>query len=313
MSAPLHPDCLALLELARAANRPKYETLDPPAARAQYAAGRPVLQPPSPDVAEARDLALPNGVRMRLLRPAGSASGDVLPGLVFAHGGGWVFGDIDTHDHLARSLANEAGVAVLTVDYRLAPEHRFPAAVEDFADAVRYAADNAAALGMDPARLAVGGDSAGGNLSAVAALMARDGTLPPLAFQMLLYPAVDLAQNHDSLLRFQDGVPLTTVLMRWFRDHYAPDPAIWNDWRASPLRAASLAGVCPAHVLTVAHDPLVDEGREYAARLEREGVRVTHAHVSDMMHGVLTMGAIVRPASALISGAALALRQALRG
>jgi acetyl esterase len=312
MSAPLHPDCLALLELARAANRPKYETLDPPAARAQYAAGRPVLQPPSPEVAEARDLALPNGVRMRLLRPAGGVPGEVLPGLVFAHGGGWVFGDIDTHDHLARSLANQAGVAVLTVDYRLAPEHRFPAAVEDFADAVRYAHANAAALGMDPARIAVGGDSAGGNLSAVAALMARDGTLPPLAFQMLLYPAVDMAQNHDSLLRFQEGVPLTTVLMRWFRDHYAPEPASWNDWRASPLRAASLAGVCSAYVLTVAHDPLVDEGREYAARLEREGVRVTHVHVADMMHGVLTMGAIVKPAEELIAGAALALRQALR-
>jgi acetyl esterase len=312
MSAPLHPDCLALLELARAANRPKYETLAPPAARAQYAAGRPVLQPPSPEVAEARDLALPNGVRMRLLRPAGSAPGEVLPGLVFAHGGGWVFGDIDTHDHLARSLANQAGVAVLTVDYRLAPEHRFPAAVEDFAAAVRYAHANAAALGMDPARIAVGGDSAGGNLSAVAALMARDGTLPPLAFQLLLYPAVDMAQNHDSLLRFQDGVPLTTVLMRWFRDHYAPDPASWNDWRASPLRAASLAGTCPAYVLTVAHDPLVDEGREYAARLEREGVRVTHVHVADMMHGVLTMGAIVKPALELIAASALALRQALR-
>jgi acetyl esterase len=312
MSAPLHPDCLALLELARAANRPKYETLDPAAARAQYAAGRPVLQPPSPEVAEARDLALPNGVRMRLLRPAGSTAGEVLPGLVFAHGGGWVFGDIDTHDHLARSLANEAGVAVLTVDYRLAPEHRFPAAVEDFAEAVRYAHANAAALGMDPARIAVGGDSAGGNLSAVAALMARDGTLPPLAFQLLLYPALDMAQNHDSLLRFQDGVPLTTVLMRWFRDHYAPEPTSWNDWRASPLRAASLAGTCPAYVLTVAHDPLVDEGREYAARLEREGVRVTHVHVADMMHGVLTMGAIVKPAAELIAGAALALRQALR-
>ncbi|MCU0888534.1 MAG: alpha/beta hydrolase [Rubritepida sp.] len=313
MPAALHPDCLALLALAKAANKPRYETLDPPAARAQYAAGRPVLQPPSPEVAEVRDLALPHGVRLRLLRPAGSAPGEVLPGLVFAHGGGWVFGDMDTHDHLARSLANEAGVAVLTVDYRLAPEHRFPAAVEDFAEAVRHAHANAAALGMDPARIAVGGDSAGGNLSAVAALMARDGTLPPLAFQMLLYPAVDMAQNHDAMQRFGDGVPLTTVLMRWFRDHYAPDPASWNDWRASPLRAASLAGTCPAYVLTVGHDPLVDEGREYAARLEREGVRVNHLHAADMMHGVLTMGAIVKPALGLVSDAAQALRRALRG
>jgi acetyl esterase len=312
MPAPLHPDCVRLLEVAKAANKPKYETLDPPAARAQYAAGRPVLQPPSPEVAEARDIALPSGLRARLLRPMGSRQGEVLPGLVFAHGGGWVFGDIDTHDHLARSLANGAGCAVLTVDYRLAPEHRFPAAVEDMAEAVRYAFDRAAELGIDPARIAVGGDSAGGNLSAVAALMSRDGALPPLKFQLLLYPAVEMGQTHEAMLRFQEGVTLTAPLMRWFRAHYAPDPASWNDWRASPLRAASVAGVAPAFVLTVAHDPLVDEGREYAARLEREGVAVTHVHSAEMMHGVLTMTAFIPPAALLIDIAARALKEGLR-
>ncbi len=308
MASPLHPDVLALLELARAANRPRYETLEPDAARLQMRAGRAALQPPMPALAEVRDLALPSGVALRLYRP----SAGTLPCMVFAHGGGWVIGGLDTHDQMAATLAAESGCAVLAVDYRLAPEARFPAAVEDFAEAVRFAHAQAAALGIDPARLAVGGDSAGGNLSAVAAIMARDGALPALRHQSLLYPAVDMAQAHDSIRRFEDGVALTRAMMEWFRGHYAPDPASWSDWRASPLRAASLAGVAPAFVLTVGHDPLVDEGREYAARLEREGVRVTHLHMADSMHAVLTMGAVVKHAPILLAAAARALRDDMR-
>ncbi|MDB5415865.1 MAG: alpha/beta hydrolase [Rubritepida sp.] len=311
MSSPLHPDCLKLLELVKASGRPRFEDTEYPETRAMYAGGRNVLQPPPPDVADTRELTLPSGVAMRFYRPAGSAGGDVLPCLVFAHGGGWVVGDLETHDHLSRSLANGAGCAVLSVDYRLAPEHRFPAAVEDCAEAVRYAHANAGPLGIDPDRLAVGGDSAGGNLAAVLALMARDGTLPPLRFQMLLYPVTDMAQTHDSYARIIDTVPLIAETMRWFRAHYAPEPASWNDWRASPLRAASLAGVAPAFVLTVGHDPLCDEGREYAARLDREGVRVTHLHAADMLHGVFTMSAIVKPAISYIDAAARALRDGL--
>ena len=312
MAAPLHPDCIAILDLIKASDRPRFETMEPVAARAQYAAGRPILQPPAPDVAEARELRLPSGIAARLYRPLGSAIKDVLPCLVFAHGGGWVFGDLDTHDHLARSLANGAGCAVLAVDYRMAPEHRFPAAIEDHAEAVRYAERNAAALGIDPARLAVGGDSAGGNLAAVMALMARDGDLPALRFQMLLYPAVDMTATHESYTRFTEDLPLVAGGMRWFRNHYIPQPAAWTDWRASPLRAASLAGVAPAFVLTVGYDPLCDEGREYAARLEREGVPVTTHHAADIMHGALTMCAIVKPALVLIDVAARALREGLR-
>lgn len=311
MPSPLHPDCVAILEMAKASGRPRFETMDALSARAQYAAGRPILQPLSPDVGEARELHIPGGPSARLYRPAGSAASDVLSCLVFAHGGGWVFGDLDTHDHLARSLANAAGCAVLAVDYRLAPEHRFPAAVDDFAEAVRYAAANADALGIDPARLAVGGDSAGGNLAAVAALMARDGTLPRLRFQLLLYPATDMTATHESYSRFTDGLPLVTRGMHWFRDHYLPNPATWTDWRVSPLRAASLAGAAPAFVLTVGYDPLCDEGREYAARLEREGVAVTAYHAADIMHGALTMCAIVKPALVLIDVAARALKQGL--
>lgn len=311
MAAPLHPDCLTLLDMVKASGRPAFNTIRPAEARELYAAGRAVLQPPAPEVAEARDLTLPGGIGARLYRPLGSRPADVLPGLLFLHGGGWVIGDLDSHDHLARSLANGAGCTVLAVDYRLAPEHRFPAAIEDGAAALRHFAAHAAAFGVDPARLAVGGDSAGGSMAAVLALMSRDGALPPLRFQMLLYPATDMAMRHESFARFTEGVPLTTAIMEWFRGHYAPDPATWNDWRASPLRAPSLAGTAPAYVLTVAHDPLCDEGRDYAMRLEREGVRVQHLHAADMLHGMLTMGAIIRPVATYIAAAAAALRDGL--
>jgi len=311
MASPLHPDCLALLALIKEMGRPRFEDMDYPDARRMYAGGRKVLQPPSPEVAESRELLLPGGVPARFYRPLGSMSGQALPCLVFAHGGGWVVGDLDTHDHPARTIANRSGCAVLSVDYRLAPEHRFPAAVEDFGQAVHYAAANAAALGIDPERLAVGGDSAGGNLAAVAALMARDGTLPPLRFQMLVYPVLEMAQTHNSYARHTEGLPLIASTMRWFRKHYAPEPASWDDWRASPLRASSLAGAAPAFVLTVGHDPLSDEGRDYAARLEREGVRVTHVHAADMLHGMMTMSALIRPALGYIDMAARALRDAM--
>lgn len=311
MPVPLHPDCRLILDLIAASGRAPFITLSPQDARAQYAAGRAVLQPPPPEVAEMRDLALPGGVPLRLYRPDGSVPGDVLGCLVFAHGGGWVFGDLDTHDHLARSLANAAGCAVLSVGYRLAPEHPFPAAVEDCAEALRFAWQQAEALGIDRARIAVGGDSAGGNIAAVLALMARDGVLPALRFQLLLYPVTEMAQAHPSYAAFTEGLPLTASGMAWFRGHYTPEAADWQDWRASPLRAERLAGTAPAFVLTVGHDPLADEGRAYAARLEAEAVPVAHLHVADLIHGALTMAAIVRPALSLIMVAGLALRDGL--
>jgi acetyl esterase len=183
--------------------------------------------------------------------------------------------------------------------------------VDDYAAAVRAAVAAAGMLGIDPARIAVGGDSAGGNLAAVAALMARDGDLPPIAFQLLLYPVTDMAQDGVSYARFTAELPLTSGGMRWFRAHYAPDPASWEDWRASPLRAGTLAGTAPAFVLTVGHDPLCDEGRAYALRLEQAGVPVTHLHVADLLHGALTMAAVVRPAMDVIADAGRALRRAL--
>lgn len=312
MAAPLDRHARAVLEMARQAGKPRFETLSPEAARAQYAGGRAVLQPPAPHVAEVRGIA-DGPVPMRLYRPApASGVSGPLPALVFFHGGGWVMGGLDTHDHMARTLALGAGCAVLAVDYRLAPEHRFPAAVEDAAAALRFAHARAEAFGLDAARVAVGGDSAGGNLAAVLALMGRDGALPAPRFQLLLYPVADFAEERASYESVAPDLALTAPTMRWFRDHYAPDPAAWRDWRLSPLRAPSLAGACPAFVLTCAHDPLCDEGRDYAARLEREGVPVTALHLADQMHGFLTMGALVPAAGFALDVAARALREGLR-
>lgn len=311
----LHPDAEKLLELIRAAGRPPFETLSPAEARQAYSASRAVLQPPPDEVAEVRDVSIPGPagpLTLRLYRGMGASDARALPCLLYLHGGGWVLGDLESHDGVCRRLANLAGCRVIAVDYRLAPEHRFPAAVEDSAAALAWTAGHAAELGVDPARIAVGGDSAGGNLAAVLALMGRDGAAPASAFQLLLYPAVDLAAESGSYARITEGVPLTAATMRYFVEHYAPDAGQRGDWRASPLRAASLEGTPPALVLTVGHDPLADEGRAYAERLEAEGVRVAALHLSDHVHGLLTMGRVVGAGDPVLHYAAAALRDAWR-
>ena len=309
----LHPDAERLLELVRAAGRPAFETLSPAEARQAYAAGRVVLQPPPDDVAEVRDISIPGPggpLALRLYRGLGTSDTAALPVLLYFHGGGWVLGGLDSHDGVCRRMANLASCRVVSVDYRLAPEHPFPAAVEDAAAALAWVAQHAAEIGADPARIAVGGDSAGGNLAAVLAIMGRDGTAPASAFQLLLYPAVDLRMDTGSYARITEGVPLTAATMRYFVNHYAPEPWQRMDWRASPLRASSLAGTPPALVLTVAHDPLADEGRAYATRLEAEGVRVTSLHLSDQIHGLLTMGRIIGAGDAVLQYAGTVMRDA---
>ncbi|MBR0682403.1 alpha/beta hydrolase [Roseomonas eburnea] len=308
---PLDSGAQRVLDLIREIGRPPLHTLSHEAARAAYAASRRVLQPEPPAVAETDDLVCPGPagpIRLRRYRGLGTAAGEALPCLVFLHGGGWVIGDLDSHDQLCRSLANHAGAVVIAVDYRLAPEARFPAAVEDAVAALRFVAAEAARLGIDPARIAVGGDSAGGNLAAVLALMARDGTVPAPGFQLLLYPATDLGGNTPAYQRFTEGYPLTTTTMRWFIDHYVPEAAQRYDWRASPLRAVTLSDTAPAFVMTCGHDPLVDEGIAYARRLDEEGVHVTHLHLADQMHGFLTMGRLIPAAELTIRQAAAVLR-----
>ncbi|NMJ40116.1 alpha/beta hydrolase [Roseomonas sp. JC162] len=307
---PLDPGAQRVLDLIREVGRPPLHTLSPIEARAASSASRTVLQPDPQEVAEVANLTCPGPagpIALRRYRGLGAAAGP-LPCLLYLHGGGWVIGDLESHDQLCRALANYTQAMVIAVDYRLAPEAIFPAAVDDAAAALRFVVAEAASLGIDPARIAVGGDSAGGNLAAVLALMGRDGTLPAPGFQLLLYPATDMAGNTPAYERFLEGYPLTTATMRWFIDHYIPDHAERIDWRASPLRAASLAGTAPAFVMTCGHDPLVDEGIAYARRLDQEGVSVTHLHVADQMHAYLTMGRFIPASDLTLRQAAAALR-----
>ena len=310
----LDPEVEVLLELGRKAGRPPFEALTPEEARAAYAASWDVLQPAAQEVASVRDLSVPGkggAVRLRVYRGIGTQPGDLLPCMVFLHGGGWVIGNLESHDRLCRSLANKGRICVVAVDYRLAPEHRFPAALDDAATALQWVTDNVEALGLTAGRIGIGGDSAGGNLAAVLALMGRDGTAPPLMFQALIYPVVDLTADNASYRTVTAGVPLTAATMHYFIQHYTPDPADRLDWRASPLKAASLSGTPPALVVTVSHDPLCDEGRAYAKRLQDEGVRVTALHMGDHMHGMLMHGKLVRYSNLILDFVGAAIGDAL--
>jgi acetyl esterase len=310
---PLDPAAERLLELIRLSGRPPLESLPPDEARQAFLQSIPLLQPDPPEVAAVVPLSIPGPagvIAARLYRGAGTAPDAELPALLYLHGGGWVIGDLESHDTLCRALANHAGCAVIAVDYRLAPEHVFPAAVEDSVAALRWIAAEAEGLRIDPARIAVGGDSAGGNLAAVLALLARDGQAPSVCLQMLLYPVTDCAQTQASYASAGTEYLLTTAGMRWFRELYLPRAEDVADWRASPLRAPDLRGLPPAYVVTAAADPLCDEGIAYARRLEAEGVRVTHVHHSDQMHGFLSSGRLVPAAVAGLAMAGAALRAA---
>ncbi|MBI3513515.1 MAG: alpha/beta hydrolase [Proteobacteria bacterium] len=309
----LDPDAQRVLDLIRESGRPPYETLQPSEARELYRKGRTVLQPDPPSVAEVRDLEAPaphGALKLRLYRGAGTTPGRALPALVFFHGGGWVIGDLDTHDGVCRQLANAAGCAVVAVDYRLAPEHKFPAAVEDCVWATEWIAQQGATFGLDPRRLAVGGDSAGGNLAATVCLTARERGAPGLVFQLLIYPAVDMAMTHESHRRHTAGLPLTHATAAWFRDLYLRDAGDQADWRASPLRAADLRGLPAAYVLTAGFDPLCTEGEVFAQRLQEAGVPVAHRQWPTQIHGFITMGRIIAASSRALDDAGKALGRA---
>jgi len=306
----LDPDAARLLEMARKAGKPPYETVDADTARQLYREGRRALQPEPLAVAETRDLSAPRPggtVPLRLYRPDGATAGESLPVLIYFHGGGWVLGDIDSHDGVCRHLAARSGCAVVSVDYRMGPEHKFPAAVDDAVAATRWIAGNAAELGIDPARLAVAGDSAGGNLAAVVTLHERDAGGVAVGAQMLFYPATDFAMDTESHRLFGEGHLLTHAAMRWFQAQYltAGDEA---DWRASPLRADDLAGLPTAYVITAGFDPLRDEGETYARRLVEAGVPVTTRRYTGQIHGFLTMGRIIAQSAEALDAAAKWLR-----
>ncbi|GGC62676.1 acetylhydrolase [Siccirubricoccus deserti] len=309
----LDRDAAAVLEMIRTAGRPPWHTLSPDEARASYMAGRQATAPEPMPVAVVKDLVAPGPhgpIPLRLYRPAAAPAAGAAA-LVFFHGGGWVLGNLESHDGMCRHLAERSGCVVVAVDYRLAPERKFPAPLDDAGAATAWVAAQAGALGLDPARIAVGGDSAGGNLAAALCLMARDAGGPAIAWQMLLYPATDFAMDTPSHRRFEDGHLLTRESMLWFRDHYLNNTAEAADWRASPLRAASVAGLPPALVLTASHDPLRDEGEAYGRRLAEAGVPVTLWRVPGQIHGFLPMGKAIAASARVLDRLAAMMRGAL--
>ena len=298
-----HPQVLALLEAAASSPLPTLDKVSPFVARRLYRERCARVMPKAPE-AMTRLLVSPEGIALRAYRPVGTAR-DRLPALVFFHGGGWSIGDLDTHDVLCRQLANGAHCAVFSVEYRLAPEAPFPAAVDDCLSATKYILENAKDLNADPARIAVGGDSAGGNLAAVVAISLKE----KIAFQLLIYPATDQRLGSASLARNGEGYLLTRRLMETFRGYYLPRREDLLDWRASPLLAQSLAGLPPAFLLTAGFDPLLDEGRAYVERLAREGNEVAYREYPDMVHGFIVMGGVLDTANAAVEDCCTALRR----
>jgi len=300
-----HPQVQRLLEAVKNSPLPGLAQVPAFVARRLYAERCRIVKPAAPD-AQVRLLMTPGGVVLRTYRPAAAAKTDVLPALVYFHGGGWSIGDLDTHDTLCRQLAHGAACAVFSVEYRLAPDSPFPAAVEDCLGATKYVTENARELNVDPARVAVGGDSAGGNLAAVAAISFKE----KLLFQLLIYPATDQRLATASVARNGEGYLLTRESMEKFRANYLPRREDYLDWRASPLLAESLASLPPALVLTAGFDPLQDEGREYAQRLKREGVAAEYRDYPDMIHGFILMGGVLDTANEAVGDCCAALRRA---
>lgn len=321
----LDPQARALIDLMVERQVPPTHTLSVADARRVYLERRGFTQPEPPAVGEVRALQAqgPLGaIPLRLYKPAGAASGAVagavsegasgaLPVLVYFHGGGWVIGDLDTHDVVCRTLCAGSGCAVVAVDYRMGPEQRFPAAVDDTHAAVRWVRAHAAVLGLDGARLALGGDSAGGNLAAVTAIGMRQAGEAPARLQLLIYPATDMRALAPSHTTNGQGYMLTGDTIAWFRGHYIADAAQWSDWRASPLLAEDHSRLPPALVLTAGFDPLRDEGRQYADALSAAGVPTQYVCFERQIHGFITMGRVIDEANTALTLCAAVLRRAL--
>jgi acetyl esterase len=305
----LDPQAKALLDMIALADRVPYSQITPPQARAQFVelCRRTRKATEWPVTAVDCDIPGPAGkLRTRLVvpRPAAAAA---LPVLAFFHGGGWCIGDLDTHDPVCREIAALAGCAVLSVDYRLAPESRFPAAVEDCFAAVRFLAAEGKSLGLDPARVAVGGDSAGGNLAAVTAILARDAGIV-LKGQVLIYPATDWVTAYASRRDYAEGFLLTEEAMAWFGNNYI-DAASHRDWRASPILAPDLSRLPPAVVVCGACDPLLGESTAYAEKLRAAGNEASFHLVPGMIHGFYTMGGAIAAADQAVALSAALLKR----
>jgi acetyl esterase len=308
---PLDVQTKAVLDGLAAANFPKIETLPAPQARAVLAMLRPTAEPEPIHKVEDRKISVKDGeIGVRIYTPSAGGS---LPGLVYFHGGGWVVGDLESHDGPCRTLANRAGMVVISVDYRLAPEYKYPTAAEDCYAATVWTSENAAELNIDPNFIAVGGDSAGGNLATVVSMMARDKGAPKIAFQLLVYPVTTHYQtNTVSYNENAEGYFLTRDLMNWFWDSYLNDVSEAQHAYAAPLQCADLSGLPPAFVTTAEFDPLRDEGEAYVARLREAGVPVTHKRYDSTIHGAFTMGAAIDKGREMLEDSAAALRAAYK-
>ena len=306
----------ALLDMVYRVGAPRFHELTVTQARhsfrkLQYAFGadpEPVASRAEVPMARADGTAL----LARLYRPLSANVNELLPLVVFLHGGGWCVGDVESYDPLCRQLANGSGCAVLSVDYRLAPEHPFPAALEDASFSVEWAVENAGLLGVDPDSIALAGDSAGGNLAIVTALLARSRGTVPIRFLVLIYPSTEMVSTRASRERFGQGFFLDHESLLWFFERYLPQGQV-DDWRASPMRAESLADLPPMLLVTAECDPLTDDCLAFANRVELEGGLVEHLGVDGMIHGFATLGKIFPEAGATLAHISRRLQETLKG
>lgn len=310
----LDPQTQAVLDAMVQNGIPAIHTLDPVAGREAYLSRRDIVQPAERAVGLVKDIEVASGaaqITLRYYHPTGNTEQGALPALVYFHGGGFVIGSIESHDRLCRELCMQANCVVVSVDYRLAPEHRYPAAGDDCVAATRWVHAHCAELGVNPARIAVGGDSAGGQLAAVTTLALRHDPAIKIAFQLLIYPVTDVLMASDSIERNGEGYLLGKRDLSYFYDHYFEPQADKSAPMASPLRAPDLTGLPPALVLTAGFDPLHDEGLAYADALSAAGVKTQYVCFTRQVHGFVLMGKLIDEANFAVSTCALALRRAL--
>ena len=311
----LDPQVAMLLQMQAAAGAPPMEQFEPAALRQAFSDQSKITAAPPTEMASVENKLIPGDggdLPVRIYRPI-TDSEKLLPVLVFYHGGGWVICGLDTHDDACRSLAAEGECIVVSVDYRLAPEHKYPAAVDDAWAALLWVAENGASIGADSERIAVGGDSAGGNLAAVVALMARNQGGPAIALQLLIYPVTDISNlNRQSHKLFAENYGLTFAAMTWFRDHYLPAGQSPADPHISPLCADDFSGLPPAMVITCEADVLRDEGEAYAQALHDAGVHVDQRRYPGMIHGFFSMAGVISAGMQVRRDAGEVLKQAFR-
>ncbi|NPT41591.1 alpha/beta hydrolase fold domain-containing protein [Paraburkholderia sp. 1N] len=314
---PLNPKIEQVLDMIARAKRPQLHELTPQQARASYEKSAPILEIASASMFSVEDLEVPTRdgatIRARLYQPVEPSWAEPAPALVYFHGGGFTVGSVDTHDAVCRMFARDGQCTVLSVDYRLAPEYKFPTAVDDAFDALTWLHAHAAEYGVDAARLAVGGDSAGGTLATVCAVLARDAGIK-LALQLLIYPGTTGHQQTDSHSRLADGFLLSGDTIQWFFEQYVRDKRDRDDWRFAPLDgergAPAFSSLAPAWIATAEYDPLSDEGDAYAEKLRTAGNQVTLKRYPGMIHEFFKMGGFVPDVAQAHQDAAAALRAA---